>query len=105
MYVRVRGSSRVRQGDCVGLLLGPCAYPERKCALCVVAIQADGPIVDVARTLVTGRKRQGVCRARQHDLGDAVLVYVDYSELCIAGLVSIPTALFVDCLQGGGICP
>jgi len=32
--------------DCVGLLLGPCAYPERKCALCVVAIQADGPMVD-----------------------------------------------------------
>jgi len=71
----------------------------------VVAIQADGPIVDVARTLVTGRKRQGVCRARQHVLGDVMLVYVDYSELCIAGLVSIPTALFVDCLQGGGICP
>ena len=59
----------------------------------------------VTGTLVTGRKRQGVCRARQHGLGDAVLVYVDYSELCIAGLISILTALFVDCLQGGRICP
>lgn len=36
--------------------------------------------------------------------GDAVLVYVDYSqllELSVAGLVSIRKALFVDCLQGG----
>jgi hypothetical protein len=72
LYVRVRGSSRVKQGALCELcwaLLGPCAYPERKCALCVVAIQADGPMVDVTRTLVTGRRRQGVCRAREHGLG------------------------------------
>ena len=108
LYVRVRGSSRVRQGALCGLCrasVGPvCSLRTKVRSLCGCHPGrwpnggCDSNIGD--RTEAAGRVQgEGAWS------GDAVLVYVDYSELCIVGLISFPTALFVDCLQGEGICP